>query len=146
MWYKLIQIKEWFGEMTERYKLVKDFNQASKMAFITGNTPTLLEAKITRGDSKYRHEFSKFMGGGFRIKALRGSALSKEEMKELGNIVLDNEELVRHLISLGWDTLEIHDTLGSFGLKYPLKQYANIGGILNANNNGYNTNSNNSEQ
>lgn len=135
MWYRLIQIKEWFGEMKERYQLVRDFNGASKMAFITGEALTLLEARITKGDSSFRHEFSKFMGGGFRIKALKGTVLSKEEMRELGNIVLDNGELVRRLISLGWDTLEVHDTLGDFGLKWALKKYAKIGGVLPSANN-----------
>jgi hypothetical protein len=52
-------------------------------------------------------------------------------MAELGAIVLANEVLVRRLISLGWDTLEVHDSQGSFGLKWALKKFANIGGILN---------------
>jgi len=67
MWYKIIEIIDWFGEMTERYKLIRDFNKAGKNAFIAGITPTLLEAKITNGDSNYRHQFSKFLGGGYRI-------------------------------------------------------------------------------
>jgi hypothetical protein len=132
MWYKLIQIRLWFGEMKERYSLVRDFNSRSREAFIAGELPMLLEARITKGDSAYRHEFSKFLGGGFRIKALAGTPLNREEMKELGNIVLADEVLVRKLISLGWDTLEIHDTQSSFGLKWELKRYAKIGGILNA--------------
>jgi hypothetical protein len=127
----LIRIREWFGEMSERYKLVRDFNKESKNAFIGGIAPTLLEARITGGDSAYRHAFSKFMGGGFRIKALTGYSLAKSEMNELGMIILDNEELVRRLISLGWDTLEIHDSIGFNGLKWSLKEYANIGGLLN---------------
>ena len=106
MWYKLIVIADWFGEMAERYKLVRDFNKAAKNAFIAGKAPTLLETKITRGESAYRHTFSKFMGGGFRIKALSGRPMEKSELIEVGRVVLDNEELVRKLISLGWDTLK----------------------------------------
>ena len=87
MWYKLIQIREWFGEMAERYKLVRDFNKASKMAFISGVAPTLLEAKITIGDSSYRHAFSKFLGGGLRIKAITGRAFTNSELVELGKIM-----------------------------------------------------------
>ena len=30
MWYKIIEVSEWFGEMAERYRLVKDFNKAAK--------------------------------------------------------------------------------------------------------------------
>ena len=130
MWYKIIQIREWFGEMSERYKLIRDFNRASKDAFISGIAPTLLEARITSGDSSYRHAFSKLMSG-FRIKALTGRAFNRSELVELGIIILSNGELVRRLISLGWDTLEVHDSAGFHGLKWPLKKYANIGGLLN---------------
>jgi hypothetical protein len=131
MWYKIIEIIDWFGEMTERFKLIRDFNKAGKNAFISGIAPTLLEAKITNGDSNYRHQFSKFLGGGYRIKALSGRPLNREEMIEIGKIILENKELVRKLIALGWDTLEVHDNSGFNGCKWPLKDYANIGGYLN---------------
>jgi hypothetical protein len=134
MWYKIIQIADWFGEMTERYRLVRDFNKAAKYSFISGQAPTLLETKITRGEYAYRHAFSKFMGGGFRIKALSGRPLERSELIELGRVVLDNEELVRKLISLGWDTLEVHANQGYNGAKWALKDFANIGGVLNASN------------
>lgn len=131
MWYKIIVIADWFGEMAERYRLVRDFNRAAKNSFISGKAPTLLESKITSGESAYRHAFSKFMGGEFRIKALSGRPMEKSELIEVGKVVLDNEELVRKLISLGWDTLEVHDNQGFHGCKWALKKYANIGGFLN---------------
>ncbi len=130
MWYKIMVIKEWFGEMSERYKLVRDFNKAAKYAFISGVAPTLLEAKITGGDSAFKHEFSKWLGSGFRIKAMSGKPLHNIELKEIGSVVLDNEELIRKLITLGWDTLEVHSNQGFNGLKWPLKDYAKLGGFL----------------
>jgi hypothetical protein len=131
MWYKIIEITEWFGEMAERYRLIKDFNKAAKFSFIQGNAPTLLEVKITRGESAYKHAFSKWMAGGFRIKALSGKPLEKAELIEIGRVVLDNEELTRKLISLGWDTLEVHSNMGFNGAKWALKEHAKIGGFLN---------------
>jgi hypothetical protein len=130
MWHKIIEILDWFGEMTERHMLVRDFNKAGKNAFINGIAPTLLEAKITSGESQYKHAFSKFLGGGFRIKALSGRPLKKDEMVEIGRVILDNTLLVRKLISLGWDTLEVHDNSGFNGCKWGLKDYANIGKLL----------------
>ena len=130
MWYKIMEIKEWFGEMSERYRLLKDFNRAAKNSFIAGNAPTLLEAKITKGDSANRHAFSKWMRAGFRIKALSGRPLQKSELIEIGRVVLDNEELTRKLIALGWDTLEVHANEGYNGAKWALKNHANIGGLL----------------
>ena len=130
MWHKIIQISDWFGELGERYKIVKDFNKAAKSSFISGDAPTLLQAKTTRGESRYKHAFSKFLAGGFRIKALSGKALPKSDLTEIAKVVLDNEALVRKLISLGWDTLEVHDNKGFMGIKFPLKDYANIGGFI----------------
>lgn len=132
MWYRLIQIADWFGEMTERYRLVRDFNRAAKYAFISGSAPTLLQAKITHGDSSYRHEFSKWLGGGFRIKALSGAPLKNNELVEIGKVILDNEQLTRKLVALGWDTLEVHSNLGFNGVKWELKKHVNISGFLGA--------------
>lgn len=131
MWYKIIEVTEWFGEVAERYRLVKDFNKAAKLSFIGGVAPTLLDAKITKGDPSYRHAFSKWRGGGFRIKALSGKELDKKELIEIGRVVLDNEILIRKMITLGWDTLEVHSNKGHNGVKWPLEKFANIGGFLN---------------
>ncbi|MGR7813783.1 hypothetical protein [Lacinutrix undariae] len=131
MWYKIVRISDWFGEAYDRYRLVKDFNKSAKLAFISGGASTLLEAKITRGESNYRHAFSKWMSGGFRIKSLSGKPLERHELIEIARIILDNEVLVRSLISLGWDTLEVHSKGGNIGLKWPLRDFANIGGHLN---------------
>lgn len=131
MWSRIIEIVDWFGELTERVRIVRDFNRAAKLAFVGGQAPTLLQAKTTRGEYKYKHAFSKFMAGGFRIKALSGKPLPKNELIEIARVVLDNELLVRKLISLGWDTLEVHDNKGIVGVKFALKDYANIGGLIN---------------
>lgn len=130
MWHKIIEVSEWFGNMADRYRLVKDFNNAGKYAFIQGIAPTLLEAKVTKGEFMYKHAFSKWMGGGFRIKALSGRPLERAELIEIGKVVLDNEELTRKMISLGWDTLEVHANKGYNGAKWALKDHANIGGFI----------------
>lgn len=130
MWYRLIRIIDWFGDMVERHKLIRDFNKAAKMSFIEGYAETLLEARITRGDRNYRHSFSKFLAGGFRLKALSGTPMARHELIEVGEIILYNEMLVRKLIALGWDTLEVHDKFGSLGCKWALKDFANIGGFI----------------
>ena len=131
MWYKIVELANWFGDLKERYRVVRTFNDAAKMAFIGGDASTLLQAKITRGDSSYKHAYSKFMAGGFRIKALSGAPLPKSDLTAIARVVLDNEALVRQLLSLGWDTLEVHDNKGAFGVKFALKKYANLGGYLN---------------
>jgi hypothetical protein len=131
MWSTIIVIAEWFGEMTERYRLVRDFNRAAKMSFINGEAPSLLQSRITRGDSAYRHEFSRFMGGGFRIKAMSGRVLKQSELVEIGKVILDDEVLIRKLIAMGWDTLEVHANEGYNGAKWALRDYIRLGGYLN---------------
>jgi len=131
MWYRIMVIREWFGEMSQRWSLIRDFNNTAKKYFITGNAPTLLEAKITIGDSNYRHAFSKWLGGGFRIKAMTGRPLNESELIEIGRVVLDNEELTRQLVALGWDTLEVHANTGNKGVKWALKDFVNMGGYIN---------------
>lgn len=122
LWYR---IKEWFSDARERAQMLSDFNKAAKMAFITGVAPTLLEAKITRGDGRYKHAFSKLYSG-FRIKALSGNALSRDALIEIGRTILEDQILVRRLVTLGWDTLEVHDIVGFTGIKWSLKEFANI--------------------
>jgi len=95
-----------------------------------GEAPTLLKTMTSKGNNNYRHSFSKFLRSGFRIKALSGRNLDKNDLLIIGEIILNNENLVRKLISLGWDTLEVHDNMGNKGLQWPLERYANIGGIL----------------
>jgi len=130
MWAKLFDMIDWFGEMYERTRLVRDFNRSGKSAFISGMAPTLLQARVSSGDKTYKHSFSKFFGSGFRIKALSGRPLTRNEQIEIGMVILNNEELVRKLMSLGWDTLEVHDDKGYNGRKWPLKEFGNLGGLL----------------
>ena len=102
MWSVFSSIQDWFNDFSERRRLVRNFNLAARDAFISNMAPTLLECSISVGESAYRHAFSKFMAGGFRIKALSGRPLSRNEMISISEVVLSNQELVRKLISLGW--------------------------------------------
>ena len=117
IWHRII---DWFNDRSERENLRCSFNKAAKEAFIYGVAPTLLEASISRGDSAYKHVFSKLYSG-FRIKALSGRALTKEELIEIGHAILENQELIRRLVALGWDTLEVQDIKGFYGVKWALK-------------------------
>jgi hypothetical protein len=130
MWGFISNIQDWFSDFSERRRLIRNFNLSARDAFVSNLAPTLLESSISMGESAYKHAFSKFMAGGFRIKALSGRPLNKQEMISIAKVVLNNQELVRKLISLGWDTLEIHDNAGYNGIKYKLYDYSGIGGII----------------
>lgn len=124
------QLVSWFKDRSERSRLIRNFNDNARRAFVEGYAPTVLKASISRGMSAYKHEFSAWMNTGFRIQALTGRELSKDEMVFIGQVVLADETLVRRLIVLGWDTLEVHDDQGRYGCRWRLTDYAQIGRFL----------------
>lgn len=124
------RVVEWFKDRSERGRLVRSFNETAREAFISGQAPTALKASISRGLPAYRHEFSVWMNTGFRIQALAGRELTKAEIVFIGEVVLANETLVRRLVVLGWDTLEVHGDHGRYGCRWCLADYANIGKFI----------------
>ncbi len=120
LWYRIV---EWFRDRSNRKKLIANFNDSAKKSFILGIAPVLLNATISRGDSKFKHSFSDWLNSGFRIKAMSGRDLTKEEMKAIGATILADGVLVRQLVVLGFDTLEVHDDTGYYGLKWQLKGF-----------------------
>lgn len=123
-------IVEWFNDRSDRNRMIRDFNKHAREAFIYGEVPVLLKASISKGASEYRTEFSSWINSGFRIQALSGRALSKDEMIVIGQVMLANTSLVREWVALGWDTLEVHDDTGTYGCRWKLIEYARMGDIF----------------
>ena len=116
-------ILDWFRDRSERSKLVRSFNESARNSFVGGIAPTLLKAKVSRGESAYKHQFSNWLNTGYRIQAFTGRQLSKDELMYIGKVILNDEILVRKLVVLGWDTLEIHGDEGTYGCRWQLKDY-----------------------
>lgn len=119
-------ILDWFEDRSERSNLIRSFNTSAKSAFIMGIAPTLLKAKISKGNSAYKHQFSNWMNTGFRIQAFAGRQLSKNELIKIAKVVMSDEVLVRRLIVLGWDTLEVHTDSGNYGVRFQLKDHLSL--------------------
>jgi hypothetical protein len=120
IWHK---IRNWFTDLRDRNRFLTEWNRSAKDAYVTGVIPTLMEARTTVGSLEYRHEFSKWMAGGFRVKVLSGKPMTKDELLEIGEFIIGDDVMVRKLVSNGWDTLELYDTAGTIGLKWQLKKY-----------------------
>lgn len=116
-------ILDWFRDRSERAKLVRSFNESARTSFVAGIAPTLLKASISKGESSYKHQFSNWLNTGFRIQAFTNRVLTKDELIHIGKVILDDDVLVRRLIVLGWDTLEIHGDAGTYGCRWQLKDY-----------------------
>ena len=110
--------------MSERRKLINEWNESARNAYISGSVPSLLEASVSVGNSAYRHEMSKWMISGFRIKAISGKPLTKEELISIGRIILNNNQLVRRIVILGWDTLEVYDATNKKGVQWAFKDFS----------------------
>lgn len=123
-------ITTWFADHRERTLLIRDFNYKARQSFISGLTPTVLKASTSKGCSQYKHEFSAWFNTGFRIQALAGRQLTKNEIMAIGRVVLSDTTLVRRLVVLGWDTLEVHGNCGPYGCRWRLTDYANVGLML----------------
>ncbi len=126
------RITTWFNDRSERARLLRSFNDAARTSFVNGETPTMLRTSTSRGYTWYRHHYSSWFSSGFRIKAMSGRLLSKEEMSCIGAVILADSVLVRRMIVLGFDTLEVHDDYGRYGCRWRLTEYANIGLMLNS--------------
>lgn len=116
-------ILDWFQDRSERSKLIRGFNDSARNAFVEGIAPTLLKSDISKGESSYKHQFSNWLNTGFRIQAFTGRVLTKNELIYIGKVILADSNLVRRLIVLGWDTLEIHGDSGNYGCRWQLKDY-----------------------
>lgn len=117
------RIREWFSDRSERAKLIRDFNASARNAFVSGIVPTLLKAAMSRGCAEYKHQFSAWPNTGFRITAFSGRPLTKSEIKSIGETIIEDDMLVRRLVVLGWDTLEVQGDQGAFGLRWQLRDY-----------------------
>jgi hypothetical protein len=116
-------ILDWFEDRSVRSNLVRSFNSSAKNAFISGVAPTLLKAEISKGNRKYKHQFSNWTNTGFRIQAFAGRQLSKNELIKIAKVVMSDEVFVRRLIVLGWDTLEVQTDSGNYGVRFQLKDH-----------------------
>lgn len=116
-------IIDWFRDRSERAKLVRSFNESAKNSFVSGIAQTLLKASISKGESSYKHQFSNWLNSGYRIQAFTGRVLTKDELIYIGKVILADSVLVRKLIVLGFDTLEIHGDAGTYGCRWQLKDY-----------------------
>ena len=121
------RIVEWFQDRQDRTHLIRNFNRSARESFVNGYVPIILEAKVSRGNSNYRHQFSDFLSSGFRIKAMAGHQLTKQQTINIGNVILSNDMLIRRLVVLGFDTLEVCSDVGEFGCQWQLRDYIMIG-------------------
>ena len=117
MWQNIIS---WFGDKLEKQSIVRQFNKSAANAWDAGDVPTLLKAKVSWGNSNNKHSFSDTFSG-FRIIAMTGSNMSLEKCKIIGMIIMSDQVLLRQLMRVGFDTLEVFSNTTSDGFEAGLR-------------------------
>lgn len=122
---KWSNMTSWFQDGLDRKTLVKEFNNSAKTSFVNGNVPALLKCSISKGYKPYKHTNSAFFFTGIRVVAYTNSSLPEQDLNMLGHTILADKRIVRLLVSLGWDTLEVHSDKGETGLRWKLIDFVN---------------------
>jgi len=100
------RILDWFSEKSEKTKLVKEFNRKAADAWDSGDFPVFLKAKVSYGNSDYKHSNSDFFSG-FKIKVVSMNEVDNDVCRLIGMVIYSDQNLVRKLIRCGFDTLEV---------------------------------------
>lgn len=117
-------ISSWIQDVSDRNIVVREFNNTAKSAYINGLVPCQLKCELSRGNKAYKHSTSAWFKSGFRIVAMSNSLLSDDELNCIGLSLLANSKIVRMLITLGWDTLEVICDKGEVGLQWKLINFS----------------------
>lgn len=121
------KIASWFCDQSERGKTIESFNKIARDAYVLGETDFHMKADSCLGDSSFRHNCSSTLRSGFRIRAIGGKTMTPDEMVLTGFLVLSNKSMVRHLYTLGWDTLIVEDVNARILVKWEIKKFTNDG-------------------
>ncbi len=117
-------ISSWFQDVSDRRIVVREFNNSAKAAYINGNFPYQLKCGLSRGNKVYRHSTSAWFHSGIRIVVMTNELLSDDELNRIGLSVLADSIIVRMLITLGWDTLEVICDKGEVGIQWRLTSFS----------------------
>ena len=102
--------------------MLKSFNDAAKAAYVAGVTHFVFKASIIRGNSDYKHHFSHLLASGLRILIFNNGRATKDDITIIGMAILSNRALVRQLMLLGWDTLEVSCDNSPLKYQWPINE------------------------
>ena len=120
-------------DSAERRRFVNEFNLNAKFFFQSLSVDTLLEAKMSSGNSdhSYRHELSApTIVSGLTIEATAGAQISVDDIILIGRIILSDQVLVRKMFVLHWDTLIVKDSRTGKFVDWRIRDFISFGGLL----------------
>lgn len=118
-------MSSWIKDVKDKKVVIKEFNNAAQYSYVNGIVPYQLKSSFSRGNKNYKHSTSAWLNSGFRITVLTDKLISENELNRIGLSLLTNSKVVRFLITLGWDTLEVVNNKGENGIQWELTRWAN---------------------
>ena len=113
----------------ERVRVVNEFNQVFREAYLTGEMDRHCSVKTSSGVPEFHHNASyHYLRSGFKITIENDNNLSVEDFIEISKYVLENTYFVRQLMWMGYDTLIIQGRSNMRGIPIPLKDFAELTG------------------
>jgi hypothetical protein len=111
---------------TSRSEIMTILNNAYEMAYINGITNRICKFSTVSGNSDFKNISSSFnFRSGIEMKILNGCDLQPEEIFLLSSVIIDNPQIVRTLITLGFDTFRIKNSYSNEFVDLNLTEYTN---------------------
>jgi hypothetical protein len=117
-------VSSWFKDIKDRKVIIREFNNAAQASYVNGKVPYQLKSSFSKGNKAYKHSTSAWLNSGFRIIVMTDQLVSEIELNKIGLSVLADSKVVRFLITLGWDTLEVVNNKGEIGIQWELSKWA----------------------
>lgn len=119
-------IRNWYLDTKDRSNYIRDLNYNFKSSYQQGIFPIYLKVSVCAGHPDFRNQFSRrFLGvsrSGISINALGQTYfVSVRQAEALAIVILSDQQKVRNLLSMGFDSLRVGDyywKLESFSIGY----------------------------
>jgi hypothetical protein len=115
-------IKKWLTSKNEKFNIVAEFNESYANDWDKGDSPFLISASIVKGNKDYKHSSSDTFSG-FRVTINTKQSLNDEVFVTIEKSIASDQELIRKLIRVGFDTLEIFRSSSSHGFESSIKSH-----------------------
>lgn len=112
-------ITRWLEEVNDRNTFVREFNMLTKKMFSEGDTDVLYQSSVSGGTFGPRI---------LKIKVLSGGGLTQKDLKNLDIVTdfLNDIQVARTLITLGFSYVDIYDSSGSSAIRGELLKLAGM--------------------
>lgn len=107
----------------EKQAFIDEINKQFYNLYVSGKLKRLYKAGTTIGRESDRHDMSSKIWNGLELKVKNDSLLTVREIEQFSKDFLEDKELVRQLLSLGYSTLIITGTKVNITNEYKLTDF-----------------------